>query len=327
MTRRDALARDAAAVNARLRRASRGRPHTLYRAAHHLIASGGKRLRPHLALECCEMLGGARAAAMPAAAAIEMVHNFTLVHDDIMDNDPVRHGVSTVHSRFGLPVAILAGDVLFSGAFAQVSSPSLDERTRARLLGALAPACVRVCEGQMMDIAMAARRGMPARAEYVEMVEKKTSALFEAACAMGAISAGARERDVRAVSRFGRSLGVAFQITDDIIGAMGDPGVSKKPVGNDIREGKKSLPILLALRSARGADARAIRACLGHPRASAPALRRAVAAMRDSGAEAAARAEAARHAAAARAALRPHASTPQAAALVSLMGRIVDRRS
>ncbi|MCY4252535.1 MAG: polyprenyl synthetase family protein, partial [Thaumarchaeota archaeon] len=298
MTRRDALARDAAAVNARLRRASRGRPHALYRAAHHLIASGGKRLRPHLALECCEMLGGARAAAMPAAAAIEMVHNFTLVHDDIMDNDPVRHGVSTVHSRFGLPVAILAGDVLFSGAFAQVSSPSLDERTRARLLGALAPACVRVCEGQMMDIAMAARRGMPARAEYVEMVEKKTSALFEAACAMGAISAGASERDVRAVSRFGRSLGVAFQITDDIIGAMGDPGVSKKPVGNDIREGKKSLPILLALRSARGADARAIRACLGHPRASAPALRRAVAAMRDSGAEAAARAEAARHAAA-----------------------------
>ncbi len=327
MSRPGALARDASLVNARLGAQSRGRPPVLYEAAHHLIASGGKRLRAHLTIQCCEMLGGTRAGAMAAAAAIEMVHNFTLLHDDIMDNDAMRHGVKTVHKKFGMPVAILAGDVLFSGAFAHIASSVRDAQTKSRLLGALAPACVRVCEGQMMDIEMAARRGIPTRAEYITMVEKKTSALFEAACAMGAISARASARDERNVSKFGRSLGVAFQITDDIIGAMGDPGVSKKPVGNDLREGKKSLPILLALRAASGSDARAIRACFGNARASRASLARAVEAMRDSGAESAARRVASRHAAAARAALRPYADTPAARGMVTLIERIVERSS
>ena len=318
------LERSAEAVNARLRAQVRGRPARLYDAAYHTIRSGGKRLRPHLAITCCEMLGGTRRGAIHAASALELVHNFSLVHDDIMDNDPVRHGVRTVHKKFGDAAAILAGDVLFSKAYAEILRSPAGDAARARLASTLAGACVEICEGQSMDIEMAAGRGIPGRAEYIEMVGKKTAALFEAACVMGAISAGAGARDIGNVGRFGRNLGIAFQITDDVIGAVGDPRISKKPVGNDLREGKKSLPILLALGRARGADARAIRSCFGNRRAGARALARAVEIMRESGAAEAARRAAAGYATAARRAIGPY-DGPAAAELARILASISDR--
>lgn len=321
-----ALGRSAARVSADIAaRMGSGSPRGLYEAATHLVASGGKRLRPHMAIKSCEALGGRAAAAMPAAAAVEMVHNFTLVHDDIMDNDEVRHGVPTVHRRFGTPVAILAGDVLFSKAFEAVSGPRVGAERSALLAARLSAACTMVCEGQMLDMEMAGSARAPSEDEYLEMVSKKTAALFDAACAMGAICAGASRRDVSRLASFGRNLGIAFQITDDLIGVMGDPAVTKKPVGNDLREGKKSLPILMAIGSATGPAKRSIERCLGNQRASKSDLAAAVAAIRDMGIDGEVRDRAARHADKARRSLAGRKG--QAAAELSALLDFVVKRS
>ena len=272
-------------LNNRINSATSGKPDALYDAASHMISKGGKRLRPYMAIKSCMMLGGKKSDAIPAALAIEMIHNFTLVHDDIMDNDEIRHGIPTVHKKYGLSVAILAGDVLFSKAFETVTSSKVSQKISAKLAEKLAKACTDVCEGQMLDIGMANAKKIPSRSQYIEMIRKKTSALFDAACAMGAISAGASTKDIAKIGSFGNNLGVAFQITDDIIGAMGDSSVTKKPVGNDIREGKKSLPILVALERSNNVQRKAISKCFGNKRCTKSDLKMAVSAMRESGAE------------------------------------------
>jgi len=243
----NSLEKNAKIVNRYLVSKLKGNPHELYSAASHLIVSGGKRLRPYMVMKSCEMLGGNTKNTINASSAIEMVHNFTLVHDDIMDNDEMRHGVTTVHKKFGMPIAILAGDVLFSKAYQVVSSTNLPSNSVIKLVSRLAKSCVDVCEGQLLDIRMADSEKIPSQSQYIKMIEKKTAALFEVSCAMGAICANAKQKDVSNLSSFGKNLGIAFQITDDLIGVLGDPKVTKKPVGNDLREGKKSLPILLAI--------------------------------------------------------------------------------
>jgi len=248
----NSIEKNAKIVNQYLVSKLKGNPHDLYSAASHLIVSGGKRLRPYMVMKSCEMLGGKTKNAINAASAIEMVHNFTLVHDDIMDNDEMRHGVTTVHKKFGMPIAILAGDVLFSKAYQVVSSTSLPSNSVIELVSRLAKSCVDVCEGQLLDISMANSEKIPSQSQYIKMIEKKTAALFEVSCAMGAICANAKRKDVSNLSSFGKNLGIAFQITDDLIGVLGDPKITKKPVGNDLREGKKSLPILLAINRAKG---------------------------------------------------------------------------
>lgn len=249
----NSMAKTAKAVNSFLLSRLEGNPTQLYDAASHLIAHGGKRLRPYMVIKSCEILGGTIKQALPAAAAVEMIHNFTLVHDDIMDNDEMRHGVPTVHTKFGIPVGILAGDVLFSKAFEIISAESkMPKEISLALVSKLAQACVDVCEGQILDIMMARSQKIPSENQYIRMIEKKTSALFEVSCAMGAICANTKRKDVSNLSSFGRNLGVAFQIVDDLIGVTGDSKITKKPVGNDIREGKKSLPILLAINKAKG---------------------------------------------------------------------------
>ena len=249
----NSISKTAKMVNSFLLSRLDGNPSQLYDAASHLIAHGGKRLRPYMVIKSCEVLGGTAKQALPAAAAVEMIHNFTLVHDDIMDNDEMRHGVPTVHTKFGIPVGILAGDVLFSKAFETISSDSkIPKEVSVALVSKLAQACVDVCEGQILDITLAQSQKVPSENQYIRMIEKKTSALFEVSCAMGAICANTKRKDVSNLSSFGRNLGVAFQIVDDLIGIVGDSKITKKPVGNDIREGKKSLPILLAINKAKG---------------------------------------------------------------------------
>lgn len=268
-------------VNKYLRSNLNGKPDVLYKASAHLIVNGGKRLRPYLVMKSCQMLGGSTKDALSAAAAIEMVHNFTLVHDDIMDNDEMRHGVPTVHTRFGMPLAILAGDVLFSKAFEMVSVDKVhNPKISSGLVSRLAKACVDVCEGQVLDIKMAEGKKIPTKSEYIAMIEKKTSALFEVSCAMGAICANSTQADVANLASFGRNLGVSFQITDDFIGVLGDPKVTKKPVGNDLREGKKSLPILLAIQKADPKSKRIILKVFGNPRATKSEIASAIQAMR-----------------------------------------------
>ncbi len=277
---------NATTINKRLDSKIKGEPASLYSAARHLIIHGGKRLRPYMVIKSCQIMGGKASDAMPAAGAIEMVHNFTLVHDDIMDGDEIRHGVPTVHKKFGMPLAILAGDVLFSKAYQTIVASRLPAEAKSKLVSRLAGGCIDVCEGQYLDMQMAEQKRTPTPAEYVTMIGKKTSALFDVSCSMGAICAvRSSNADIKNLSSFGRNLGVAFQMTDDLIGVVGDSALTKKPVGNDLREGKKSLPILLAIKTARGQDKKIILDAFANRDISREDLDRAVDVMRSLGVE------------------------------------------
>jgi geranylgeranyl diphosphate synthase type I len=281
----NSLSKNAKGVNRFLGIKLKGKPTQLYDAASYLIVNGGKRLRPFMVMKSCEILGGELKDAMPAACAVEMIHNFTLVHDDIMDNDEMRHGVPTVHKKFGIPIAILAGDVLFSKAYQILANSNLPSKASNELVSRLAKACVDVCEGQLLDIKMAESKKIPSQANYIKMIEKKTSSLFDVSCSMGAICAKAKQKDITRLSAFGRNLGIAFQITDDLIGILGDPRMTKKPVGNDLREGKKSLPIVLAITKSKGNDKKIILKTFGNAKATKRDIEKAVESIRTLGIE------------------------------------------
>lgn len=311
-------------INKHLNSKLKGNPKKLYDAAGHLIVNGGKRLRPYMVIKSCQILKGKTSNAIPAASAVEMVHNFTLVHDDIMDNDEMRHGVPTVHKKFGVPIAILAGDVLFSKAFQIITDTKLSPKATTQLVSRLAKACVDVCEGQLLDIKMAEERKIPSQAEYITMIGKKTAALFDVSCTMGAICATTEMSDILNLSSFGRNLGTAFQITDDLIGVMGDPRITKKPVGNDLREGKKSLPILMAIRLAKGNNKRVILKTFGNAKASKKDLSRAVDVIRSLGIEENVRKQALKYAGRAEKSLAKY-SGPAKVELISLLDFVVKR--
>ncbi len=282
----NSIKKNAKFVNKFLRKELNGDPKQLYDAASHLIIHGGKRLRPYLVLKSCQMLGGKQSDAISAASAVEMIHNFTLVHDDIMDNDEMRHGVTTTHKKFDIPLAILAGDVLYSKAYNTISSKSkLSSNYTTQLVSKLSKACIEICEGQVNDIKFAENKKIPTEKEYIKMIEKKTAVLFEVSCAMGAICAKRKQKDVKNLSAFGRNLGIGFQITDDLIGIIGDSKITKKPVGNDIREGKKSLPIILAIKKARGQNRTKIMRVFGNSGASKQQINLAVNVIRSLGVE------------------------------------------
>ena len=282
----NSIKKNAKFVNKFLRKELNGDPKQLYDAASHLIIHGGKRLRPYLVLKSCQMLGGKQSDAISAASAVEMIHNFTLVHDDIMDNDDMRHGVTTTHKKFDIPLAILAGDVLYSKAYNTISSKSkLSSNYTTQLVSKLSKACIEICEGQVNDIKFAENKRIPTEKEYIKMIEKKTAVLFEVSCAMGAICAKRKQKDVKNLSAFGKNLGIAFQITDDLIGIIGDSKITKKPVGNDIREGKKSLPIILAIKKARGQNRTKIMRVFGNSGASKQQINLAVNVIRSLGVE------------------------------------------
>lgn len=290
------IEQNAKIVNKYLNSKLKGNPKKLYDAAGHLIVNGGKRLRPYMVIRSCQILKGKVSNAMPAASAVEMVHNFSLVHDDIMDNDEMRHGVPTVHKKFGMPIAILAGDVLFSKAFQIITDSKLSPTATTQLVSRLAKACVDICEGQLLDVKMAEEKKIPSQTEYITMIGKKTAALFDVSCAMGAICATNKPKDISNLSSFGRNLGIAFQITDDLIGVMGDTKITKKPVGNDLREGKKSLPILMAIKSAKGNDKKIILKAFGNSKISRKDLNKAVDVIRSLGIEESVRKQALKYA-------------------------------
>jgi geranylgeranyl diphosphate synthase type I len=230
-----------------------GEPNELYQASSHYIKSGGKRLRPIMTIKSCEMFGGTEIDALPAASAVEFIHNFSLVHDDIMDNDDIRHGIPTVHKHFGMPLAILSGDILFSKAFHMLSCNSNDlikKNSLLEMLRRLSTACIEICEGQAQDILLTKLNSFPTEEEYIEMISKKTAALFEVSCAMGVLSSrDASETDVKNLASFGKNSGIAFQLIDDLIGIKGNSKLTGKTVGNDVREGKKTFPILLSIKN------------------------------------------------------------------------------
>lgn len=225
-----------------------GKKDTLFKSAYHLPSHGGKRMRPYLVVKSCEAVGGERGSAIAPAAAVELLHNFTLVHDDIMDNDAMRRGVPTVHVIWGTPTAILAGDLLFAEAFQAMLRSTLDDRKARAAASALAEAAVRLSIGQFQDMSFEERDEITEE-EYLEMISGKTAALFRACAEIGAIAGGGSEDSIAKLGAYGWNLGMAFQIFDDYLGITSKEEELGKPVGNDLREGKKTLIVIKGMQT------------------------------------------------------------------------------
>lgn len=222
------------------------RPIGLYEAGRHLVDSGGKRLRPSMLLLAGEAVGGDAAALAPAAVSIELIHNFTLIHDDIMDNADVRRGRAAVHKLWGVSGAILAGDTLYSKAFQVLGTTPAEPRLVLDAMNVLSRTCTAICEGQWLDLEFENREKV-SEEEYMEMVEKKTAVLYGASACMGALLAGASPATAKGLEEFGRLTGVGFQIQDDVLDLTAPEEVLGKRRGGDLIEGKKTLIMIHAL--------------------------------------------------------------------------------
>ncbi|MDI6642773.1 MAG: polyprenyl synthetase family protein [Candidatus Hodarchaeaceae archaeon] len=263
------------------------KPSVLAKATRHLIEAGGKRLRPCLALTACEAVGGKPEDAIETAAALELLHNFTLIHDDIMDRDEFRRNVKTVHVLWGEPIAIVAGDALFAKVFEAISANARrlklgGERT-AELFDTVSKASFEICQGQALDMLFEGRTKVSER-EYMRMVSGKTGALMEASTKVGALLGGGKPEQVRALARYGRLIGIAFQMQDDVLGVSGKQEKFGKPIGSDIREGKRTLIIIRALATASKKGRATILHTLGKHDASKRDIGAAIKVLRDSGA-------------------------------------------
>lgn len=221
----------------------------LYEPISYTIDSEGKRLRPTLCLLTATGYGMEAETAMPAAIAIEMFHNFTLVHDDVMDASPTRRGKPSVQARWGIDTAILSGDTMLSLCYRMLLAMEIDEKLRYEALSRFTRHSIEVYEGQQLDMDFE-KRAEVSEQEYLEMIRLKTSVLLGAACAMGAVISGADEHEQTLLYKYGEMLGLAFQIQDDILDVYADPKTFGKPIGGDILNAKKSLPMILARRSA-----------------------------------------------------------------------------
>jgi geranylgeranyl diphosphate synthase type I len=226
--------------------------------AYHLGWEGnsarGKRVRPLLTLLCCQGAGGDWKAALPAASAVELIHNFSLLHDDIQDRSETRRGRPTVWTRWGVPQAINTGDALFVLAhlsWGGLRSRGTSAQTALAAQEMLEAACLRLTEGQYLDMSFEAESRV-SQERYLEMIEGKTAALLSAAAGLGACVAEAPSATQERYAAFGRHLGLAFQILDDLLGIWGDPAVTGKPAGDDLLCRKKTLPVILGLE--RSAD-------------------------------------------------------------------------
>ncbi|MCX4577430.1 family 2 encapsulin nanocompartment cargo protein polyprenyl transferase [Streptomyces sp. NBC_01571] len=253
------LERARASVDPELRRAVDSLPGSMRRIAlYHFgwehadgapaAGNAGKAIRPALVLTAAGALGGQQASAVRAAAAVELIHNFTLLHDDVMDRDTTRRHRPTAWTVFGDAAAILAGDAL--QALAQRMMAEDPHPASSAAAARLASCVVELCEGQHTDTAMEKRSpGEVTLDECLAMAEAKTGALIGCACAIGGLYAGADDEDVEALDAFGREAGLAFQLIDDVIGIWGDPSRTGKPAGADLIARKKSLPVVAALAS------------------------------------------------------------------------------
>jgi len=231
-------------------------------AMAHYPAAGGKRLRPLLATMVSESVGGKPSTAIPFGAALELVHNFTLVHDDIMDEDDTRRGIKTVHAQWGVPEAILAGDAMFARAFEIVLDSDVDSPSAVKLVEILARSVRLLAEGQQMDMDSEKRKSVTTE-EYLKMIERKTAVLYSAAAQGGAVVGGANEAQQEALFEFGRLIGLGFQIWDDVLDLRSDQETFGKPVLNDIRNGKKTLIVVNALEDLKGQQRKDFLSVLG----------------------------------------------------------------
>src|SRR5690554_3332630 len=228
-------------------------PDRLYEPVRYILSIGGKRIRPALTLMVCDFLSGDYKKALPAALAVEMFHNFSLMHDDIMDEAPLRRGKQSVHEKWDLNTAILSGDAMLILAYRLFEGYDPEKfRDLAKLFSETA---LQVCEGQQLDIDFESRDDVEV-VEYLKMIEQKTAVLLGAAMEMGAIVAQASEAQKRVVYEFGKNLGIAFQLQDDYLDVFGDPKTFGKQVGGDIIANKKTYLYLTAVQKAEKGEAR-----------------------------------------------------------------------
>jgi geranylgeranyl diphosphate synthase type II len=231
-------------------------PVALYDPMKYVLSASGKRIRPLLILLSCEAVGGTINQALNAAVAIEVLHNFTLVHDDIMDNAPSRRGRATVHVRWDESTAILVGDELVALAYRELlrtKSPAI-----AQVADVFTEGVVEVCEGQSFDKEFESLSDVSLE-DYLLMISKKTGKLFSVSSEIGALIGGGTEREINALRAYGKSIGRAFQIQDDLLDIVADEKEFGKKIGGDILEGKKTFLLIEAYKRASGNDKRLLR--------------------------------------------------------------------
>ncbi|HEU4717547.1 MAG TPA: polyprenyl synthetase family protein [Bacteroidia bacterium] len=219
-------------------------PASLYDPIRYFIANGGKRMRPLLVLYGAGIFSRDVSRAVPAATGIELFHNFTLLHDDIMDNAVMRRGKETVHVKWNTNVAILSGDALFAEAFRQVAMSPPD--VLPRVLGIFSRTATEVCEGQQLDMDFE-NAPQVSIAGYMQMIRLKTAVLLRASLSIGALCGGAAENDAQLLGAFGEHTGLAFQLQDDILDVFGDEDKFGKVTGGDIVSNKKTFLLLKAM--------------------------------------------------------------------------------
>jgi len=222
-------------------------PSTLYQPNEYFLKLGGKRVRPVLCLMGNELFDDIREDAWELATAVELFHNFTLIHDDIMDKAPLRRGMETVHTKYGESTALLAGDVMLVAAYDHINR--IKPLHLQRIISLFNKTAREVCEGQQLDMDFE-KKDTVSFEEYEQMIKLKTSVLLAASLQMGAIMGGAGSGNQQHLYEFGKNLGIAFQVQDDYLDAFGDPEKFGKQVGGDILANKKTFLLIHALETA-----------------------------------------------------------------------------
>jgi len=244
--------KEIALIEKKLKVLLRGRePESLYLPCTYILESGGKHLRPFLVLISAKAVGGEFNKVRNAAIAVEVLHNFTLVHDDIMDNSNKRRGKPTVHKKYDLSTAILAGDNLIAIAYENLLKDT--RKFSQESISTFTEGIIDVCEGQSLDKEFENRSAV-SLSEYEKMIYKKTAALAEICCSIGAQLSGGTKSQIRAVANYGKYLGMAFQIQDDLLDITAEENEFGKTIGSDLIEGKKTFLFLKALEKAKGKD-------------------------------------------------------------------------
>jgi geranylgeranyl diphosphate synthase type II len=224
-------------------------PQNLYAPVNYIMSQGGKRIRPQLVMLCAELFGATAEDAFYPATAYEMLHNFTLIHDDIMDNAPIRRGKETVYKKWNSNIAILSGDVLASLAMQQLLKTPCAPETLICMSKLFIQTTIEICEGQQYDLDFETQEEVTID-EYLKMIRLKTAVMLAGCLKTGAILANASANDQNALYKFGINLGLAFQLVDDLLDVYADTQMFGKEVGGDIQANKKTFPYLVALQKA-----------------------------------------------------------------------------
>lgn len=252
-----------------------GEPKNLYEAMVYLPLAGGKRLRPILAMLSCEAVGGNPKDAIPFGIALELVHNFTLIHDDIMDDDDLRRGKKTVHKIYDIPTAINAGDALFAYSFEILLKTNVSADIKNKLALILSQMSRGIVEGQQLDVKFESKEDVSEK-EYLVMIEKKTALMFETASRGGAIIGNGKEIEVERLAKYGRLLGLGFQIWDDLLDIRGKESTLGKPIGSDLKKGKHTLIIIHALKNGNKKQIETLKKVLRNKNATSELVKKAV---------------------------------------------------